>query len=187
MSLSRILNDDVPPFRAPGPSKSPPRPLLIASVAVVHDADHPNATSPDDPRDDDDLPGSKKRRRAHDDDIDYKPPGHRRVRLLLLSLPIFLTPSSLPAKSPSAPNHSQSCRSPAILTVLPKARMTPGLYPLTWMTAKTCGQASSATICWRLRSAKSRWKSGLRPAFWYVMDVLFTPFLTSDRIVILPR
>src|SRR6266550_9101975 len=75
------------------PPLSPLRPPSSTPTAFVQDADHAPATSPDDPGDDDDdLPGSKKRRRAHNDDVDYKPPGQRRVRLFSPSEPIFLIP-----------------------------------------------------------------------------------------------
>lgn len=71
---------------------SPLRSPSSTPTVFVQDADHAPATSPDDPGDDDDLPGSKKRRRAHNDDVDYKPPGQRRVRLFFPSEPIFLIP-----------------------------------------------------------------------------------------------
>ncbi|KAF8622243.1 hypothetical protein AX15_007182 [Amanita polypyramis BW_CC] len=71
MSLSRILNDD-----------APPRPVVLLHPpphTLPQDRDPTLSVSPDDPHEDDELPGSKKRRRAHDDDFDYKPPGQRRA------------------------------------------------------------------------------------------------------------
>jgi hypothetical protein len=120
---------------------------------------------------------SRKRRRGPEDDTEYQPPGHRRVSLIMISSSILSCRPNFPLESMllggirhvqsiSDPNHlsptNQTSRSKIMVGL---RRRICDLFHPTSTTARKFGLASWAIIFWRHKSAKIKWKNGLKPVF----------------------